>query len=92
MENKEYLVPIYDTRKSFYNKAYITRVGNMVRLYSYNTIVLEIGQGYYKLNKSIDDKLLYSNTTLRHIKECLKQYYYNNNKILTKKDIIKESL
>lgn len=92
MENQEFLEPIYDTRKSFYNKAYIIRVGNIICLYSYNTLVLEIGRDYYKLNKNVNDDLLFSNTTLRHIKETLKQFYYKDDKILTKKDIIKESL
>lgn len=92
MGNKEYLVPLYDTRKSFYNKAYIHRVGSIIYLYSYDTLVLEVSQNYYKLNRNINDELLFSSTTLRHIKECLKQYYYHNNKILTKKDIMKESL
>lgn len=92
MESKSYLMPIYDNRKSFYNKAYIVRIGDLIRLYSYNTLVLEIGKDYYKLNKSIDEKLLFGSTTLRHIKETLKQFYYNNDITLTKKDIIKESI
>lgn len=92
MESKSYLVPLYDSRKSFYNKTYIIRVGNLIRLYSYDTLVLEIGQDYYKLNKSINEKLLFSNTTLRHIKETLKQFYYKDGRTLTKKEIIKESL
>ena len=92
MKDKSYLIPIYDTRKSFYDKAYIIRIGNIIRLYSYNTLVLEVGQDYYKLNKAIDEKLLFSNTTLRHMKECLKQFYYKDDKILTKKEIMKESL
>lgn len=92
MKDKSYLVPIYDTRKSFYDKAYVVRIGNIICLYSYNTLVLEVGQDYYKLNKSINERLLFSNTTLRHIKETLKQFYYKNDKTLTKKEIIKESL
>lgn len=92
MKNKEYLIPLYDNRKSFYNKAYVVRIGNTIRLYSYDTLVLEVGQGYYKLNKSINEKLLFSNTTLRHIKETLKQFYYKENRTLTKKEIMKESL
>lgn len=92
MENKSYLMSIYDTRKSFYNKAYIVKIGNIIYLYSYDTLVLEIGKDYYKLNKSINEKLLFSNTTLRHIKETLKQFYYRDDKTLTKKEIIKESL
>ena len=85
-------MPIYDTRKSFYNKAYIIRIDDLIRLYSYDTLVLEVGQDYYKLNKKIDKDLLFSNTTLRHIKEALKQFYYKDNKTLTKKEIMKESL
>ena len=92
MENKSYLMSLYDSRKSFYNKAYIVRIENIIYLYSYNTLVLEVGQDYYKLNKSIDEKLLFSNTTLRHIKETLKQFYYKENKTLTKKEIMKESI
>ena len=92
MKNKEYLIPLYDNRKSFYNKAYVVRIGNIIRLYSYNTLVLEVGQDYYKLNKAIDEKLLFSNTTLRHIKETLKQFYYKDDRTLTKKEIMKESL
>lgn len=92
MKNKEYLIPLYDNRKSFYNKAYIVRIENIIRLYSYDTLVLEVGRDCYKLNKSINEKLLFSNTTLRHIKEALKQFYYKNDRTLTKKEIIKESL
>ena len=92
MKNKEYLIPIYDNRKSFYNKAYIVRGNNLIRLYSYDTLVLEIGKDCYKLNKLINEKLLFSNTTLRHIKETLKQFYYKDNRTLTKKEIMKESL
>ena len=92
MKNKEYLIPLYDNRKSFYNKAYVVRIGNIIRLYSYDTLVLEVGQDYYELNKSINEKLLFSNTTLRHIKETLKQFYYRDNRTLTKKEIIKESI
>lgn len=85
MKDKSYLVPIYDTKKSFYDKAYVVRIENIIRLYSYNTLVLEVGRDYYKLNKSINEKLLFSNTTLRHIKETLKQFYYKYDKTLTKK-------
>ena len=50
MEDKSYLVPIYDTRKSLYNKAYIIRIRKLVLSYSYDSLVLEVGQDYYKLN------------------------------------------
>lgn len=94
-EKKE-LIPIYDTRKSFYNKAYIIKYYNKynillkVELYSYNTLVCTIKDSKYTLNDNIDVKLLFSNTTLRHIKELLKQFYYTIHfNIKTKKDIIK---
>ena len=41
------------------------------------------------LNNNIDQSLLFSSTTLRHIKEFLKQFYYNSDKNITKKDLLK---
>lgn len=54
-----------------------------ISLYSYNTKVLTIKKDlqHYKdaiiLYNNIFNNGLYSVTTLRHIKECLKQYYTN---------------
>lgn len=95
------LYPEYDNAKSFYNKAKVKKYyddNNILvktELYSYNTLVLTIENDKYTLNYSIDKKLLFSQTTLRHIKEALKQ----NIKMLalsslidgniTKNDIIK---
>lgn len=84
---KEYLQPIYDTRKSFYNKAYIIRNYGLIELYSYNTKVLEINtlDNIYTLNYNINTSLLFSNTTLRHIKECLHQFLgldYNKSELI----------
>lgn len=84
---KEYLQPLFDTRKSFYNKAYIVRDCGRIELYSYNTKVLEINtlKGIYKLNYNINTSLLFSNTTLRHIKECLHQFLgldYNKKELI----------
>lgn len=80
----------YDNAKSFYGKAKIKEVNNLKVLYSYNTLVCAIYENCYgkkyMLNWNIQEELLFSNTTLRHIKEFLKQYY--NNKEYTKKDII----
>lgn len=112
MDNKTILQPKYDTRKSFYNKAYYTTEENstktIYKLYSYNTLVaiIEIDktiEQYYN-NKVIrlyldytkkDNKNFYSITTLRHVKEFIKQttdniryqnnytiVYYDNKKIL----------
>lgn len=84
---KEYLQPIYDTRKSFYKKAYIVRNYGLIELYSYNTKVLEIDtlKGIYTLNYNINTNLLFSNTTLRHIKECIHQFLglnYNKSELI----------
>ena len=101
MEIKEkILYPEYDNAKSFYGKATIKKYYNdsnrlqKIELYSYNTLVLTIANSKYNLNYNIDKKLLFSNTTLRHIKECLKQYFWIHtneelSKTYNKKDIIK---
>lgn len=63
------LLPEYDGRKSFYNKARVDvngRTGDE-KLYSYNTLVAEIKNGKPVVYGT------YSATTLRHIKEWLKQ-------------------
>ena len=67
------LTPQYDSRASFYGKARVEIEGTTKRLISYNTHVASI--------KDCDDGLgmramvfdTYSATTLRHIKEFLKQ-------------------
>lgn len=58
---------IYDSRKSFYDKALVIESENGKKLKSYNTIVCEI------VNNRPIVYGTYSNTTLRHIKEFLKQ-------------------
>lgn len=59
-------------------------------LYSYDTLVCTIKDNIYTLNHNIKEKLLFSNTTLRHIKEYLKQsYWILYHDIKTKADIIK---
>lgn len=64
------LIPIYDSRKSFYNKAKVLFLQDgKIQLQSYNTIVGEIKNNtYYQL---WDGK---SQTTTRHIKEFKKQF------------------
>ena len=73
------LIPIHDTAKSFGHKAIIETTENGSILYSYNTEVARIEN-----NKPIVYDT-FSNTTLRHIKEYLKQ---NGHKAETKKQII----
>lgn len=92
------LYPEYDNAHSFYGKAtikkyYENNILQKIELYSYKTLVLTIANNKYNLNYEIKEKLLFSNTTLRHIKECLLQYFWihNNERLtakLTKQNII----
>lgn len=59
----------HDGRKSFYNKAKVIVEGDSMYLQSYTTIVASITKGVLKVNG------LYSNTTTRHIREFIKQFY-----------------
>lgn len=70
-----YLKPIYDSRKSFYNKATVTEDENGRYLTSYNTIVARITDknNGYQITPYAEVFGTYSQTTLRHIKEFLKQ-------------------
>jgi len=75
------LKPIYDHHKSFYGKARVRQSSGMVSLISYNTRVAIIENGVVTVYG------LYSITTLRHIKEFLKQYGYEAS---NKSQIIKD--
>ena len=66
------LEPRYDSRKSFYGKAVVkTEDEKVFTLYSYNTKVCEIDNDTVRLYNVAN---LFSSTTLRHIKEFLKQH------------------
>lgn len=77
------LCPYYDSAKSFYGKAKVIEIENDVFLMSYDTIVAFFNRDT-KIAKVIDT---YSATTLRHIKEFLKQSGF---KAETKKQIEKD--
>lgn len=81
---KTELKPIFDNHSSFYGKATVesdSSVPNLITLRSYGTIVAEITGSTPRVFDT------YSATTLRHIKEFLKQ---NNFKAESKKQIIKD--
>ena len=72
---------IYNNQKSFYKKAMYEKVENskqiIYTLYSYKTTVLEIIidktnilKSYYTVNCNTN----YSNTTIKHVKEMIKQF------------------
>lgn len=77
------LCPYYDSAKSFYGKAKVIEIGNDVFLVSYATIV-----AFYNRETKIAQVVgTFSPTTLRHIKEFLRQSGF---KAETKKQIIKD--
>lgn len=74
------LCPYYDNAQSFYGKAKVIEIENDVFLVSYDTIV-----AFYNRETKIAEVVdTYSATTLRHIKEFLRQ---NGFKAETKKQI-----
>lgn len=72
---------VYDSRASFYGKANVRYEGNKIILTSYSTDVAYIEDGNAIVNGT------YSHTTLRHIKEFLKQ---NGFKADTSKQILED--
>ena len=79
----EYLEVVYATQKSFYKKAIVVTEGSKAILYSYMTRVCSIEDREVKL----ENTNLYSTTTLRHMKEFLKQ---NGFKAESKKQILQD--
>ena len=79
------LVPIFDNAASFYKKAVVheKNQGLLLELQSYATTVAQIKNGKAQIYG------IYSATTLRHIKEFLKQ---NNFIADNKNQIIKDYL
>lgn len=97
------LEPEYDSRQSFYGKAHVDDKGNGTKvLYSYNTPVAMIKDGEVTLAKARDRGYPFlvwrvSPTTLRHVKEFLKQNGFKADSLAQmskdyKSDFINESL
>ena len=73
LENIEELQARYDTRKSFYKKAYTGEFLNCLYLKSYDTIVSCIYKNQLRIYGA------FSQTTARHIREFAKQNdFYDN--------------
>lgn len=78
--SKTELMPVIDSRKSFYKKATVFEMCNGDKyLSSYDTVVASIIDGVAKIDGT------YSMTTLRHIKDFL---YQNGFEIGTKKFLV----
>lgn len=76
---------VYDARASFYGKAQVIIDGDKKILKSYESLVCMVENGQVFFNKDIES--LTSQTTLRHIKDFLKQNGFNEYE--AKKDILK---
>ena len=67
---KRYILEtVYDDRQSFYNKARVEEEGNKSTLFSYEVPVAKIEDG----NVTLSPSWSYSNTTIRHVREFLRQ-------------------
>ena len=83
------LEPEYDARKSFYGKAFIEQTPTGPELYSYGTRVAKIEDGKVVLFRLWNS----SQTTLRHVKEFLRQYGFKaDTQKQIEKDYLKECL
>ena len=72
LTNLKELQTIFDSRQSFYKKAYIGEYLNCKYLKSYNTIVACIFQNQLRIYGA------FSQTTARHIREFAKQNGFND--------------
>ena len=84
MKNKYYLECEYDTRASFYKKAYINEIENShvlaKELVSYDTLVANYVN--YKGDREVFEYFgRYSQTTTRHQKEFFRQLGLNDKEI-----------
>lgn len=77
MRNITELHPVYDSRKSFYGKAFIKENDNVKSLFSYGMEVMKIVTIENQKALFIDPAFNNSQTTLRHSKEFLKQNGYS---------------
>ena len=70
------LAPIYDARASFYGKALVFDLGNGIsELHSYGTTVARINRKRHTV--VLFPAWSQSATTLRHVKEFLRQHGFN---------------
>lgn len=84
MKNKYFLECEYDTRASFYKKAYVNQIENShvltKELISYDTLVANYAN--YKGDKEVFEYFgRYSQTTTRHQKEFFRQLGLNDKEI-----------
>lgn len=83
---ENYLLPILNNQKSYYQKAKIETFNQVKNLYSYDTLMVGIENN--KIIYLNNDENCYSQTTLKHVKDFL--YQYLDLEGLTKKDILQK--
>lgn len=81
------LIPNHEKRKSYYGKAKMEYKDDIVTLVSYDTDIVKLNQVTNELEALCKVGDL-SNTTLRHLREFLKQNELGHIAELTKKEII----
>lgn len=86
MNSSYELTPVYDVRSSFYSKAYIEQYIDKKTLFSYGQEVLSVNNKGEVIDFPMDESKL-THTTLRHIREFLKQEV-NSDLKWTKKEIL----
>lgn len=85
-EERNTLEARFDSRASFCGKASYSEENNVAMLFSYNTPVLfKDSKDNLYINADVEESLLLSNTTSRHIKEFIKQFC--NRAVPTKQEI-----
>ena len=81
------LTPKYEKTQSYYGKAILRYEDDIVTLVSYDTDIIKINSMTSELEALCEPEDL-SNTTLRHLREFLKQCELGDIAELTKKGII----
>ena len=83
VEDSYHLDPRFDRANSFYGKAKIEEDGDTITLISYNTPIVKVANGNFEF--LCDEKAL-TQTTMRHIRDFLKQMDYDGKINLSGKD------
>ena len=78
MTNLQELETIYTTQNSFYKKAFYMIDDNMIKLFSYETLVAIIDTTN-KTFKVANNENYFSRTTMRHVNEFKNQFFDNDN-------------
>lgn len=79
----------YDSRASFYGKAHIKETAKKIYLQSYDTIILVLDKKSKDIKFLCRSEWAYSQTTLRHINEFIKQFTDGHG--MSKKEILKKA-